>query len=180
MISQNVYIFLIELIMDLSTQINLPSDSSTQINLPSVFSTQVNLPSDSSSKVDSTTDLSNLCDYDCISIGKCNFDSFDNENDDFYKLVKICGYIPNYNGGESLIIRNSNGYSIQITTVENELNSLSENIQGNFSIIDFKNCADLLREQNGLNSNDDLVILKYENDNVVSNGNEKSIPNNLI
>ena len=52
---------------------------------------------------------------------------------------------------------------------------MRENIQGKFSIIDFKNCADLLRSQKGLNSNDDLVILKYENDNVVSNGNEKSI-----
>ena len=44
-----------------------------------------------------------------------------------------------------------------------------------FSIIDFKDCAELLKSSNNINSDEDLVILKYENNNPVSNGNDKSL-----
>ena len=44
-----------------------------------------------------------------------------------------------------------------------------------FSIIDFKDCAELLKSNNNINSDEDLVILKYENNNPVSNGNDKSL-----
>ena len=52
---------------------------------------------------------------------------------------------------------------------------MKENIQSDYSVIDLGDCADLLRNKNGLNPDDDLIILKYENDNKVSNGYEKSI-----
>ena len=106
----------------------------------------------------------------------CNFDDFDEESEDFYDAIKKGGFISNYSGEDGYMkISNGNGYSFQITTVENEINGLKENIQSDFSIIDLKDCAELLKSQNGLDPDDDLVILKYENDNQVSNGNEKSI-----
>ena len=52
---------------------------------------------------------------------------------------------------------------------------MKENIQSEFSIIDLKECAELLNRENGLDPDVDLVILKYENTDPVSNGNEKSI-----
>ena len=123
-------------------------------------------------KMDSCT----KCDYDCFKIGGCNFANFNNTKDDFYERIKNGGFLNNYNGEKGdLKVSNGNGYSFQITTLENELNSLQHNIDNKFSIIDFKDCADLLRTKNGLSPNDDLVILKYENDNQVSNGNEKSV-----
>ena len=60
---------------------------------------------------------------------------------------------------------NANGYGFHLTTVNNELNSLKDDKPKNHSIIDLKDCADLLRSQNGLDSDEDLVILKYENEN---------------
>ena len=122
-------------------------------------------------KMDSCTQ----CDYECFKIDGCNFNDFNTTNDDFYQRIKSGGYLSNYDGNNYLTINNGNGYAFQITTMNNEINSLKNNTQRNFSIIDFKDCADLLRSQNELPPDDDLVILKYENDNEVSNGNEKSI-----
>ena len=143
--------------------------SSTQIDSTTQEETSQNI------QEDLTTDTPAQCDYDCIEAGICNFDNFDNENNDFYEKIKNCEYISKYDGGNPIIIKNSNGYSAQITTLENEINTLQRNIQSNFSIIDLKDCADILRSQEGLNPDDDLIILKYENDNKVSNGYEKSI-----
>ena len=143
--------------IDTTTQ--KPSDSTK-------FSTsQVEIPKTPSTQVASTKETSTS--YQC--------DNFDNENEDNYEKIKNCEYISKYNGSTPIIITNSNGYSLQITTVRNELKILNENIQSNYSIIDLKDCADLLRSENGLNPDDDLIIIKYENDNKVSNGNEKSV-----
>jgi len=120
-----------------------------------------------STKEISTIDATSDSFYQC--------DNFDNENEDNYEKIKNCDFISQYNGVSPVVIKNSNGYALQITTYKNELNTLKGNIQSNFSVIDLKDCADLLREQNGLNSDDDLMIIKYENDNKVSNGNEKSV-----
>ena len=122
-----------------------------------------------------TMEVCTQCTYECFKIGGCNFNDFNNTKDDFYDRIKDGGYLSNYDGGADLKIKNGDGYAFQITTLGNELNNLKENKQRNFSIIDFKDCADLLRSQNNLESDEDLVILKYENDNQVSNGNEKSI-----
>ena len=83
--------------------------------------------------------------------------------------------ISKYNGGTPKILKNSNGYSLQITKVKNELNSLNENIQSSYSIIDLKDCADKLLAQKELEPDIDLIILKYENDDKVLNGYEKSV-----
>ena len=115
------------------------------------------------------------CNFYCYKEGLCNFDDLE-PNEDFYEKIKSGGFISNYNGESGdLKVSNGIGYSFHITTLENELNDLKDNTRRDYSIIDLKDCAELLKSQNGLNSDDDLVIVKYENDDMVSNGIDKSI-----
>ena len=116
------------------------------------------------------------CNFDCYMMEFCNFDDFDETNKDFYEEIKKGGFISNFNSeDDDLKLSIGNGYSFQITTVEKELNSLKENTRSDFSIIDLKECADILKSRYELDPDEDLVILKYENNNQVSNGNAKSI-----
>ena len=124
---------------------------------------------------DLTMDSCTQCDYECFKIGGCNFNNYNNTNNDFYEKIINGGYISNYDGNTNMIVYNGNGYAFQITNIQNELNNLNENSQRNFSIVDIKECIDLLKTKNGLESDDDLIIVKYENFNIVSNGDEKSI-----
>ena len=126
-------------------------------------------------KDDLTMESCTKCDYECFKIGGCNFNNFDTSNDDFYERIINGGYISNKDGNSNLKINNGNGYAFQIITVENELNNLKGNTKRNFSIIDLKGCIDLLRDKNNLNPNEDLILVKYENNAQVSNGNKKSI-----
>ena len=127
------------------------------------------------------------CDYEHYKIGGCNPNDFINcykngecilENnetlDNSYEKIKN-GFIPLYNGSGNIILNNGNNYVFQITTLNNEMNNLNNNIRSNLSIINLKDCENLLKSKYGLESDVDLVILKYENENLVSNGNEKSI-----
>ena len=114
------------------------------------------------------------CNYKCYINGECSFEYY-NSTEKIYEKIKN-NFISEYNGNESyLIINNKNNFIFQLTTVKNELESLNRNITSNLSIIDLKDCADLLKSENGVDNNTDLIILKYENDDLVSNGNEKSI-----
>ena len=117
------------------------------------------------------------CNYECYKIGGCNFNNFDTTSDDFYERVINGGFLSNYSveDDSELIVNNGDGYAFQIITVKNELNNLKENTQRNFSVIDLKDCIDLLRDKNNLDPNEDLILVKYENNNQVSNGNKKSI-----
>ena len=100
------------------------------------------------------------CDYDCFIIGGCNFNNFNTTTDDFYERIKNGGYLSNYDGGSDLKIKNGDGYAFQITTFGNELNNLKENKNRNFSIIDFKECTDLLRSQNKQDSDEKFSNIK--------------------
>ena len=114
------------------------------------------------------------CDLEHFKNGECNFNNFDTTSDDFYERIINGGYISNYDGNSDLRINNGDGYAFQIITIENELNNLKET-QRDYSVIDLKDCIDLLRDKNNLDPNEDLILVKYENNNQVSNGNEKSI-----
>ena len=95
--------------------------------------------------------------------------------EEIYEIIKN-DFISNYNGEDgSIAISNGNNFTFQITTVKNELNILYENQKSNFSVIDLKECANILKIKYDIDNNTDLIILKYENENEVSNGNEKSI-----
>ena len=128
----------------------------------------------SSSMINQTRNECLICDYNCYKKGGCSFDNY-NISEDVYDIIKS-NFISEYKGEEgSLKVSNGNKFVYQITTVKNELDSLTSNTKSDLSIIDLKGCSDLLKAQNGIDSNVDLVILKYENEDSVSNGNEKSI-----
>ena len=124
---------------------------------------------------DLTMESCTKCDYECFKTGGCNFNNFNTTNDDFYERIINGGFISNSNGDSSLKVNNGDGYAFQIIEVEKELMNLKEKNQRDFSIIDLKDCIDLLRDKNNLKPDEELILVKYENDNQVSNGNEKSI-----
>ena len=76
-------------------------------------------------------------------------------------------------GSDSIYLNTSNNYTLQITSVSNELEFLFGNKTSNLSVIDFQKCADLLKEENGLEPDIDLILLKYENN--TKNASEKSV-----
>jgi len=114
------------------------------------------------------------CNYDNYIKELCTFDNY-NTSEEIYEIIKN-NFVSNYisDKGYLRIVDTKDKYIFQITSVKNELKALKTNFKSNLSIIDMKECADLLKSQKGLDSNDDLVILKYENENSISNGNEKS------
>ncbi len=125
---------------------------------------------------DLTMESCTECDFNCFVLGGCDFKDFNTSNDDFFQKIKSGGFLKNYTGDDGYLrMSNANGYGFHLTTVNNELNSLKEDTPKNHSIIDLKDCADLLRSQNGLDSEEDLVILKYENENPSSDGIDKGI-----
>ena len=84
--------------------------------------------------------------------------------------------IPNYDKTESnyLKIETNNSYSFQLTTVNNQMDYLINNIKSEFSVIDLKECTKKLNKENGRDEDADLILLKYENENQVD-VNQKSI-----
>ena len=66
--------------------------------------------------------------------------------------------------GNSVIIEAEDNYVFQITTSENELNTLNGNIETrtNLSIIDSGDCERQLKEEYNINENENLIILKLE------------------
>ena len=62
------------------------------------------------------------CNFDCYMMDLCDYNNFDTTNEDFYVSIKSGGFISNYDGEHGDIkISNGDGYTFQITTVENEL-----------------------------------------------------------
>ena len=82
----------------------------------------------------------------------------------------------NYDKTETnyLKITTNNSYSFQLTTVNNQMDSLLNNIKCEFSVIDLKECTKKLNKEIGREEDADLIILKYENENQVD-VNKKSI-----
>ena len=60
------------------------------------------------------------------------------------------------------IIEGKDNFYFHFTTSENELNSLNGNNSNNFSIIDLGKCEKILKEQNNIDKNLSLLILKFE------------------
>ena len=124
----------------------------------------------------STTKECFYCDYSRYKNGECSLNDNNNTADDIYEKIKN-EIILQYNNEDNYLKVNTGGNFIyQITSSDNELKYLRNNIRSNQSVIDLKECADILKEENGLDLNTDLIILKYENENeITTNGNEKSI-----
>ena len=100
-----------------------------------------------------------------------------NKTDNIYNAIKS-EYIGNYDKAQDNYIKFDayNNYSFQLTTVNNQIDSLLKNLKSEFSVIDLKECAGILNKKNGLQENEDLIILKYENEKeTINNGNQRSI-----
>ena len=124
-----------------------------------------------------TTKTCHICNYSLFKNEDCSLD-FDNNTsqEEKYEIIKNGIIADSGYSGESLKINGANNFAYQISSFKAEYSYLRENKQRDFSIIDLKECADILRKENGLLPNADLTILKYENDDYNnSNGNDKSI-----
>ena len=111
------------------------------------------------------------CNYFLLLNSGCDFDNCTTE--EIYGKLKneVIKTVPNKS--EIIYVDAKNNYTFQVTTVNNELEKLSGNETSNLSVIDFKECSDLLKDEYGLDDDIDLIILKYENN--TSNANEKSV-----
>ena len=75
---------------------------------------------------------------------------------------------------ESVIIPTNNSKSIfEVTTIKNQLDIINSEKEGNYPVIDLKECGDLLKSYYNLDPDTDLIILKYENN--VDDINDKSV-----
>ena len=94
---------------------------------------------------------------------------------ELYRIIKN-DIIPSFpREGEDILINATRNYTFQITSSKNELDILkgNKNNTNRLSIIDLNECGDILIDFYNLTTNDDLLIIKYEN--FVSGVNEKSI-----
>ena len=116
-----------------------------------------------------------ISEYEIITEQLYNQEESFNNTEHIYNTIKN-DLILNFNKTENnyLKIETNNNYSFQITTVNNQIDSLLNNIKSEFSVIDLKECTKKLNKEIGREEDADLIILKYENENQVD-VNKKSI-----
>ena len=116
----------------------------------------------------------NFCSTSIIS-SKNIFSSNYYTDEEIYEKIKsdILSSFPK--DGEEILINATGNYTFQITSLKNELDILkgNKNNTNKLSVIDLKECGDILIDFYNLTSDNDLLILKYEN--FASDVNEKSI-----
>ena len=103
-------------------------------------------------------------------------DSFKNfKTEKIYEIIRN-GIIKTFpEEGEDILINTTENYTLQLTSLKNELDILkgNKNNTNKLSVIDLKECRDILIKSYNLNPETNLLILKYENS--VSKVNDKSI-----
>ena len=102
------------------------------------------------------------CSYNDLVNNKCSFEN--NNNTEIYHKIKneiIQTYPTN---GESIVIKGEDNYIFQVTTDDNEINTLNGNYENeyNLSVIDLDECEILLKKKYGIDEDDNLIIYKYE------------------
>ena len=104
------------------------------------------------------------CNYYLLVEDKCDFT--DDSNTEIYEQLKY-DVIETYpKGGNSTGVKISNDFYFELTTVENQfslINDMNPDNHNNLSIIDLKECATILKRENNLPNDTDLIILKLEN-----------------
>ena len=93
---------------------------------------------------------------------ECSFENINNT--EIYSIIKN-RIIQNYSSnGESIIIEAENNYVFQITTQKNEKNSLNGKYENKYylSMIDLGDCEELLKKENNIGENENLIIFKFE------------------
>ena len=113
-------------------------------------------------QIEYTTEFIKTCSYGDLLNKNCSF--VGNNNTEIYnKIIKevMDDYPQN---GESVVIPLENNYVYEITTMDNELDSLnnSSNKNNNLSIIDLEECGTVLRSYYNVSEELSLIFLKYE------------------
>ena len=108
------------------------------------------------------TTVGNRCSYLDLLYSKCSFLNYNNT--EIYNIIKeeIINIYPE--NGESIIILGEDNYAFQLTTGINEINSLNGNYENkyNLSMIDLGKCEELLKQEYNIDSDTDLIFLKFE------------------
>ena len=104
-----------------------------------------------------------ICTYIELLNKLCSF--LDYNNTEIYNKIinEIIYEYPSING-ESLVIEGVENYVFQLTTTENELDTLNGNYENkyNLSLIDLNECEILLKSENNITHNIPLFFLKFE------------------
>ena len=104
------------------------------------------------------------CTYNELIQKLCSFVDYNNNTEIYYKIInEIIQTYPALDG-ESLVIEGKENYVFQLTTMDNEFDSLAGNYinEYNLSMIDLEECETLLKIENGLELNLSLIFLKFE------------------
>jgi len=103
-----------------------------------------------------------ICTYEDLVNDECSFLNL--TNTEIYNKIKE-EIIQNYpDDGISIVIEGEDNYIFQLTNGGNELNSLNGDYDNeyNLSIIDLGECITLLKEENGIDEETELIIFKFE------------------
>jgi len=114
------------------------------------------------------------CSYERYKAGDCVLDD-NRTNNTVHDNIK--GFISTLPEGSNMKVSDRNNFYFQVTNTANELSSLSQsrpNTEANNSqsIIDLKECTDILKRVYGYDNDTELIILKYENE---ASTNDKSV-----
>ena len=107
--------------------------------------------------------LEQVCSYEFFILDKCPYDNYSNYFILYELIPNLINTYPKLNG-KNIIIKGEENITFQITTDINEKNIL-KNLEINvdkISVLELKGCEDILIEENIINPNDTLIILKVE------------------
>ena len=130
-------------------------------NIPKTIITTI--PTTEINKVPTTSSISTFkCEYNDLINMFCSFLNYNNL--EIYSKI-ISELIKEYpNNGTSVVIEGEDNYAFQLTTSENEKKTINGEYDNNYnlSMIDLGDCEDLLKKENNIDEDTELIILKYE------------------
>ena len=121
------------------------------------------IPTTIINKVSTTSSISSFkCEYNDLINMLCSFLNYNNL--ELYSII-ISELIKEYpNNGTNVVIEGEDNYAFQLTTTENEKKTINGEYGNNYnlSMIDLGECEDLLKKENDIDEDTELIILKYE------------------
>ena len=104
-----------------------------------------------------------VCTYLELLNNFCSFKEYNN-TEIYYKLKNEVIFTYPSEDGESLVIEGKENYVFQLTSEENEKDSMNGNYDNNYnlSMIDLNICESILKLENKLNQSMSLIFLKFE------------------
>ena len=103
------------------------------------------------------------CEYNDIINMICYFLTYNTNLEIYHKITsEIINFCPD--NGTKIFIEGEEKYAFQLTISENEIKTINGEYDNkyNLSAIDLGECEDLLRKENNIDNNTQLIILKFE------------------